>query len=80
MPDVMLCNIARWGNTMPIGQSGRVVIEIDPDLKQAIYQSLKEDGSNMKDWFLKCVEEYMAEKNLQQDLFAEEEQSTRRVV
>jgi hypothetical protein len=64
---------------MPIGQSGRVVIEIDPELKQNIYQSLKEDGSNMKDWFLKRVDEYMAEKSLQQELFTEEEQSGRRV-
>ena len=54
---------------MPVGKSGRIVIEIDPALKQALYESIKEDDSCMKDWFLRNVEDYLADKaGLQLDL------------
>ena len=54
---------------MPVGKSGRIVIEIDPALKQTLYESLKEDDSCMKDWFLRNVENYLADKaGLQLDL------------
>lgn len=54
---------------MPVGTSGRIVIEIDPELKQLLHQSLKSDGLNMKDWFLKCAEEYLRSKSQQQVMF-----------
>ena len=44
---------------MAKGTSGRLVIEIDPDLKEALYQSLGDDGLNLKQWFLSNVEEYL---------------------
>ncbi len=54
---------------MPVGKSGRIVIEIDPNLKQELYQSLKHDDYCLKDWFLKNVEDYLAGKvQLQLDL------------
>ena len=54
---------------MPVGKSGRIVIEIDPVLKQELYESLKEDDSCMKDWFLRNAEDYLAGKaDLQLDL------------
>ena len=47
---------------MPVGTSGRIVIEMDPELKQLLHQTLKNDGSNMKVWFLEQVDEYMKSK------------------
>jgi len=48
---------------MPVGKSGRIVIEIDPILKQELYQSLGKDDSNLKQWFLEQVDGYLAEKS-----------------
>jgi len=48
---------------MPVGKSGRIVIEIDPMLKQELYQSLGKDDSNLKQWFLEQVDEYLAGKS-----------------
>ena len=56
----MLCNILV--GKMPVGKSGRIVIEIDPDLKKELYQVLKKDNSHLKDWFLANVEKYLEGK------------------
>lgn len=37
---------------MSIGTSGRLVIEIEPKLKQEIYAALKSKGLTLKEWFL----------------------------
>lgn len=42
---------------MPVGPSGRVVIEIDPELKRELHAVLEEDGVSLKQWFLECVQE-----------------------
>ncbi len=44
---------------MSVGSSGRIVIEIDPVLKQELYAALDKDGSHLKHWFLKNVEGYL---------------------
>lgn len=44
---------------MPVGQSGRIVIEIDPEKKQELYAALEDDGANMKQWFLERVDAYL---------------------
>lgn len=41
---------------MAIGKSGRVVIEIEPELKEALHTAVKMKGMTMKEWFVKCVE------------------------
>ena len=48
---------------MPVGKSGRVVIEIDPVLKQELYKSLGAENSNLRTWFLNNVDKYLAEKS-----------------
>ena len=55
-----LCNI---GKIMPVGKSGRIVIEIDPDVKQELYESLGKENSSLKNWFLDNVDKYLAEKS-----------------
>jgi len=44
---------------MAKGTSGRVVIEIDPELKEELYSALGKDGTNLKTWFVKNVGTYL---------------------
>ena len=37
---------------MAHGTSGRVVIDLDPAFKQELYDTLKQKGMNMREWFL----------------------------
>lgn len=49
---------------MAQGSSGRVVIDIDPELKKDIYRQLRARGSNMREWFLAMVHrELTTERN-----------------
>lgn len=48
---------------MSVGTSGRIVLEIDPEQKQELYQALKKDDLNMKRWFLKQVDAYLKDRN-----------------
>lgn len=45
---------------MPVGKSGRIVIEIDPDVKQELYKSLGKESSSLRSWFLDNVSKYLA--------------------
>lgn len=45
---------------MSIGTSGRIVIEVNPALKRALYSALARDGVTLKDWFLGCTESYLS--------------------
>jgi hypothetical protein len=38
---------------MPRGDSGRIVIEVDPEMKRRLYVALALSGSTLKDWFVK---------------------------
>jgi hypothetical protein len=41
---------------MARGKSGRVVLEIDPELKRQLYATLENKQQTMKDWFIKEAE------------------------
>lgn len=45
---------------MSIGNSGRIVIEVEPELKRQLYAILTRDGLTLKDWFLKEARSYLA--------------------
>ena len=47
---------------MPKGPSGRVVIEMDPDLKAELYEALEHENLNLKQWFLLNVEEFLKDR------------------
>lgn len=47
---------------MPIGNSGRIVVIVDPELKQELHAALAEDGLNMRRWFLECAENYLSNR------------------
>ncbi len=40
---------------MAIGKSGRVVIDLTPEQKQAIHLAIQGQGKNLKQWFLEHV-------------------------
>ncbi len=41
---------------MAIGKSGRVVIDLSPEHKQAIHTAIRGQDKNLKQWFLEHVE------------------------
>jgi hypothetical protein len=54
---------------MARGESGRIVLEIDPSEKKELYEALIKDGMTLKDWFLKHADKYLRERG-QGHLFA----------
>lgn len=49
---------------MPKGESGRVVIEMDPALKRQLYSALAIEGSTLKDWFVNAANAYIIDHEL----------------
>ena len=62
----MLCYVTliiiNLEGVMAKGNSGRLVIEINPDLKQELYVALGEEGLNLKQWFLDNVDQFLSER------------------
>lgn len=57
---------------MPRGESGRVVVEIDPAKKYSLYERLDSEGITLKEWFLQRVNDYLwSEREF--PLFAEQQ-------
>lgn len=46
---------------MSRGPSGRIVVEIDPDLKARLYERLEADGATFKMWLLRQIEALLAD-------------------
>ena len=46
---------------MAKGESGRIVIEVDPALKEEIYAALNRDGLTLKSWFVQQASRYVAD-------------------
>lgn len=55
---------------MARGESGRVVLEIDPALKHRLHVRMAEEQRSLKDWFIEQASRYLgpAEKDPQQSL------------
>jgi len=47
---------------MPYSTSGRIVIEVDSDVKSELYRVLALDNSTMKKWFLRNARRYIDER------------------
>ncbi len=47
---------------MARGESGRIVLEIDPSEKKALYAAITKDGMTLKDWFLRNATYYLREQ------------------
>ena len=48
---------------MARGESGRIVLEIDPSQKGELYSALTKDGMTLKDWFLKQASLYLQDRS-----------------
>ena len=44
---------------MAKGNSGRIVLEIDPELKNKLYSILAREGKTLKDWFILQANSYL---------------------
>lgn len=53
-----LCDFGYVTDMALHGNSGRVVIDIEPDLKRRLYAALSLSGSTLKDWFRKSATMY----------------------
>ena len=58
---------------MTRGESGRIVIEVEPETKKRLYASLALSGSTLKDWFLKKAADYC--QNAGQPFLFEDDES-----
>lgn len=61
---------------MSRGNSGRIVIEIDPEVKDQLYVALVRNKLTLKDWFLLQCKNYLSEvyqPSLFSDTVAEKE-------
>ena len=54
---------------------GRILIEIEPELKEELYDALQKEGVNLKSWFLDNVQDYLSDRS-QLKLFLTEQTTT----
>ena len=54
---------------MTRGVGGRIVLEIDPELKKALYSELAKDGLTLKGWFVRAAAEFVAARSVKQMSF-----------
>jgi len=53
---------------MSVGKSGRIVLEIEPELKQRLYSALALERKTLKEWFILTANEHIRER-LQPSIF-----------
>ena len=46
---------------MPVSKSGRIVIEVDTDLKRDLYAALEREQLTLKEWFVQRASNYVAD-------------------
>ena len=47
---------------MPMGPSGRFVVELDPELKRELHSALAAEGLTLKEWFRTQAAVYLAKR------------------
>ena len=65
-------------SVMAVGVSGRIVLEIDPAIKQEIYAALERDGRTLKDWFLEVAQTELLQREQLRLAFPEEKSARRK--
>ncbi len=46
---------------MAKGESGRVVVELEPSQKRRLYSALAIENKTLKDWMIERIEQYLSE-------------------
>jgi hypothetical protein len=49
---------------MSIGPSGRIVVEVAPELKRELHSALVKDGKTLKDWFVTQAESFVESRQV----------------
>jgi hypothetical protein len=44
---------------MAVGKSGRIVLEIEPELKQRLYSTLALENKTLKEWFILTASDHI---------------------
>lgn len=44
---------------MAVGKSGRIVLEVEPEMKRRLYSALAFERKTLKEWFILVAEEYI---------------------
>jgi len=57
---------------MAKGSSGRIVIEVEPEIKHELYDALDKEGLTLKEWFLRNAGLFLKDKG-QMSLLPSEE-------
>lgn len=47
---------------MSVGTSGRIVIEVEIEIKRELYSALSREGMTLKAWFLKSATTYLSDR------------------
>lgn len=50
---------------MAKGESGRIVLEVEPELKKALYSILAMEQQTLKDWFIDKAQKHIKEKKFE---------------
>jgi hypothetical protein len=53
---------------MSVGKSGRIVLEVEPELKQRLYSTLALEHKTLKEWFILTADEHIRSR-LQPNFF-----------
>lgn len=52
--------LSRYIGDLVKGDSGRIVIEVDPDLKRRLYSALAMKNLTLKQWFIGLAEQHLS--------------------
>jgi hypothetical protein len=44
---------------MSVGKSGRIVLEVEPELKQRLYSTLALENKTLKEWFILTASDHI---------------------
>ena len=61
---------------MAIGESGRIVLEVDPELKRKLYSTLALENKTLKEWFIALARQHI-DTQQQPSLFGSATEKTR---
>jgi hypothetical protein len=64
--EVTKAQVSCYIQHMARGHSGRLVLEVDPALKRALYSRLAAEGLTLKDWFLARADQFLKSAEQQQ--------------